>query len=150
VIEVSVPSHNNSTLKIKIEPDRSFDYLLDRVFKMCDIVESPNDYALVEYSTLKVNQPATLIRDIKQRHFELLRNKPKSYYDISEYPQHPPHHLPVRMETRSSFVSSSVMELNMRLDCRNASHIRSSFSVDVKRSVWQGKMQLLIENGELV
>jgi|JI6StandDraft_1071083.scaffolds.fasta_scaffold21817_4 hypothetical protein len=112
---------------------------------MCDIVDSPNDYALIEYSTFKMNAPSALIRDIKDRHFELLRSKPKSYDDMCEHPQHPP----MRADACNSLVETA-LELNMRMDIRNASHIRSSVSVEVDRAVWQEKMRLSIEDGELI
>lgn len=69
VIEVIVPSHNNTTLKIKIEPEKRFDFLLERVFKMCDITDSPNDYVLIEYNTFKVHHPTTTVAEMKERHF---------------------------------------------------------------------------------
>ena len=112
---------------------------------MYDTVDSPHDYALVEYSTCKMNAPSALIRNTKDRHFELLRSKPKSYDDMGEHPQHPP----IKTDACDSLVKTA-LELNIKMDTRNASHIRSSVNVQVDMAVWQEKMRLPIEDGELI
>lgn len=74
MFQVSIPFQNGNRM-FEVERSRSFGALAEKIFKACDIIDSPSDYLLVEYNKLLVYNKATPIEQINERDFELLHIK---------------------------------------------------------------------------
>lgn len=65
----------------EVPKDQNFGYLIEKVFKACNIVEAPNDFLMVEYQKLLTYDKSTVVTEIQERDFELLKCKPKQFFD---------------------------------------------------------------------
>lgn len=63
VFQVAIPFQKGNRM-FDIPKERNFGYLIEKVLKACDIVESPSDFLLVEYKNLTVYDKTTPITKI--------------------------------------------------------------------------------------
>lgn len=65
---MSIPFQNGNRM-FELPKDKNFGFLIEKVFKACDIVESPNDFILAEYRKFLIYDKNSPITEVVERDF---------------------------------------------------------------------------------